>query len=285
MLQRRGCSLVRLGAIPLLAVLLGVSVPARPQTTALVPAADTSLQQSAANRNRGGEPVLRLQGGKERALVAFDTGPGNALIDDFLGLRLGRAFDEDGAVAAAGRVSEAALEGLGAHPYVARKPPKSLDRQDFHGFLDRVAGLSTEDGAATLAALTVACVAEAARHFPEPAGRWLVCGGGRRNRAVMAMLAQRTNGEVAPVERVRTRSRARERLLDYARQRHDDSADAWVVQHIQEPEAAAQMADQCREIFGCDPAFVSEIGPVVGAHGGPGLVGTGGMERSLIEPG
>jgi RHS repeat-associated protein len=73
MLQRRGCSLVRLGAIPLLAVLLGVSVPARPQTTALVPAADTSLQQSAANRNRGGEPVLRLQGGKERALVAFDT--------------------------------------------------------------------------------------------------------------------------------------------------------------------------------------------------------------------
>ena len=138
----------------------------------------------------------------EGALVAFDTGPGNALIDDFLGLRLGRAFDEDGAVAAAGRVHAAALEGLAAHPYVARKPPKSLDRQDFHGFLDRVAGLSTEDGAATLAALTVGCVAEAARHFPEPAARWLVCGGGRRNRAVMAMLAQRTNGEVAPVEAV-----------------------------------------------------------------------------------
>ena len=59
-------------------------------------------------------------------------------------------------------------------------------------FLDRVSRLSTEDGAATLAALTAACVAAAARHFPEPPARWLVCGGGRRNRAVMAMLAART---------------------------------------------------------------------------------------------
>ena len=136
------------------------------------------------------------------ALVAFDTGPGNALIDDFLGLRLGRAFDADGAVAAAGRVDEGVLAALAGHPYLARRPPKSLDRQDFHGFLDRVAGLSTEDGAATLAALTVACVAAAARHFPEPAARWLVCGGGRRNRTIMAMLAARTNAAVEPVEAV-----------------------------------------------------------------------------------
>lgn len=136
------------------------------------------------------------------ALVAFDTGPGNALIDDFLRLRRGEAFDAEGAVAGAGRVHEAALAGLAGHPYVARKPPKSLDRQDFHSFLDRVSGLSTEDGAATLAALTVACVAEAARHFPEPPERWLVCGGGRRNRTVMAMLAARTNAPVEPVEAV-----------------------------------------------------------------------------------
>ena len=65
-----------------------------------------------------------------------------------------------------------------------------------------MAGLSTEDGAATLAALTVACVAEAARHFPEPAARWLVCGGGRRNRTLMAMLAARSNAPVEPVEAV-----------------------------------------------------------------------------------
>jgi anhydro-N-acetylmuramic acid kinase len=136
------------------------------------------------------------------ALVAFDTGPGNALIDDFLALRRGEAFDADGAVAASGRVRAEALDGLAKHPYLERRPPKSLDRQDFHGFLERVAVLSTEDGAATLAALTVACVAEAARHFPEPPERWLVCGGGRRNRTVMGMLAARSNAPVEPVEAV-----------------------------------------------------------------------------------
>lgn len=134
------------------------------------------------------------------ALVAFDTGPGNALIDDFLAARLGRAFDEDGAVAGSGRVREEVLAGLADHPYLRRDPPKSLDRQDFHGFLDRVASLSTEDGAATLVALTVACVAGAARHFPEPVERWLVCGGGRKNRTLMAMLAARSNAPVEPVE-------------------------------------------------------------------------------------
>jgi anhydro-N-acetylmuramic acid kinase len=136
------------------------------------------------------------------ALVAFDTGPGNALIDDFLALRLGRSFDDGGSVAAGGRVRDAVLEGLAEHPYLLRPPPKSLDRQDFHDFLDRVAALSTEDGAATLAALTVACAAEAARHFPEPVTRWLVCGGGRRNLTLMRMLAARANVPVEPVEAV-----------------------------------------------------------------------------------
>lgn len=134
------------------------------------------------------------------ALVAFDTGPGNALLDDFLGARIGRSFDEDGALAAAGRVDEGVLAALAGHPYLGRKPPKSLDRQDFHAFLDRVAPLSTEDGAATLAALTVACVAAASRHFPEPATRWLVCGGGRLNRTIMAMLGARVNVPVDAVE-------------------------------------------------------------------------------------
>jgi anhydro-N-acetylmuramic acid kinase len=136
------------------------------------------------------------------ALVAFDTGPGNALIDDFLALRLGRAFDADGAVAAAGRVDEGVLAELAASAYLRRRPPKSLDRQDFHAWLDRVAPLATEDGAATLAALTAACVADAVRHFPEPPERWLVCGGGRRNRTLMALIASRSNAPVEPVEAV-----------------------------------------------------------------------------------
>ncbi len=138
----------------------------------------------------------------ENALIAFDTGPGNALIDDFLSQRTGAAFDAEGAVAGRGAVDPSVLAELASHPYLARKPPKSLDRQDFHGFLDRVAHLSTEDGAATLAALTAACVAEAARHFPEAPERWLVCGGGRRNRTIMAMISRRTNAPVDPVELV-----------------------------------------------------------------------------------
>ncbi len=81
--------------------------------------------------------------------------------------------------------------------------------------------------------------------------------------------------EITPVERVRTRARSIERLRDYAAQRHDSRADAWVVQHIQVPESAASLADDCREIFGCDPVFLSEIGPVLGVHVGPGLLGVG----------
>jgi DegV family protein with EDD domain len=88
--------------------------------------------------------------------------------------------------------------------------------------------------------------------------------------------------EVAPVERVRTRARVFDRLVDYARQRHDDGADGWVVQHIRDPETAARMVEACRPIFGSDPVFVSEMGPVIGAHVGPGLLGVGGLPRELL---
>jgi DegV family protein with EDD domain len=88
--------------------------------------------------------------------------------------------------------------------------------------------------------------------------------------------------EITPVERVRTRRRALERLVEYARQRHADGADAWVVQHIQDPETARRLVEQGREIFESDPAFVSEIGPVIGAHVGPGLIGVGGVPRSAL---
>jgi DegV family protein with EDD domain len=91
--------------------------------------------------------------------------------------------------------------------------------------------------------------------------------------------------EITPVERVRTRRRAFERMVDYARQRRDDGADAWVVQHIQDPETAERLAEQGRELFGSEPVFISEIGPVIGAHVGPGLIGTGGVPATLLAPG
>ena len=89
--------------------------------------------------------------------------------------------------------------------------------------------------------------------------------------------------EITPVERVRTRARSLERLRDYARQRHEQGADGWVVQHIQDEETAAGLIDDAREIFGCEPVFVSEIGAVLGAHVGPGLLGIGSVPTGLVE--
>jgi DegV family protein with EDD domain len=88
--------------------------------------------------------------------------------------------------------------------------------------------------------------------------------------------------EITPVERVRTRRRAFERMVDYARRREADGADAWVVQHIQGHETAQALVEQCREIFGSGPVFVSEVGPVIGAHIGPGMLGVGGVPRSVL---
>jgi DegV family protein with EDD domain len=90
------------------------------------------------------------------------------------------------------------------------------------------------------------------------------------------------DGEITPVERVRTSRRAFERMVEYMRSRAADGADAWVVQHIRAPDVAERLIDQGREIYGCEPAFVSEVGPVIGAHVGPGLVGVGGIPRALI---
>jgi DegV family protein with EDD domain len=92
------------------------------------------------------------------------------------------------------------------------------------------------------------------------------------------------DGEITPIERVRTSRRSFERMVDYLRSRHDDGADGWVVQHIQAPEVAERLIASGREMFDSEPVFVSEIGPVIGAHVGPGLVGVGGLPRALLHP-
>ena len=89
--------------------------------------------------------------------------------------------------------------------------------------------------------------------------------------------------EMTPVERVRTSKRAFERMVDYARQRQASGMNAWVVQHIQAPDQAAALAERCREIFGHDGVFTSEIGPVLGAHTGPGLLGVGSIHERFLE--
>ena len=88
--------------------------------------------------------------------------------------------------------------------------------------------------------------------------------------------------EITPVERVRTSGKAFERMVDFMRSRAGDGADAWVVQHIQAEEQAARLVERGREIYGHDPLFVSEVGPVIGAHVGPGLLGFGGIPRALV---
>ena len=88
--------------------------------------------------------------------------------------------------------------------------------------------------------------------------------------------------EITPVERVRTRARSLERLRGYARQRHESGRDGWVVQYIQDKETADALVEDCYEIFGCDPVFISEVGPVLGAHVGPGLLGVGSVRTELV---
>ena len=88
--------------------------------------------------------------------------------------------------------------------------------------------------------------------------------------------------EITPVERVRTRRRAFERMVEFGRERQAAGATAWVVQHIHDHETARHLVDECRQVFGSDPVFVSEIGPVIGAHIGPGLLGVGGVDPELL---
>ncbi|MDB5716986.1 MAG: anhydro-N-acetylmuramic acid kinase [Sphingomonas bacterium] len=132
------------------------------------------------------------------ALVAFDTGPANALIDDWMLAETGRAQDENGALAATGRIDEAVLGGMLDHPYFDATPPKSLDRADFT--IQPVRGLSAADGAATLTGFTAMSVLRGLRQLPAPPKRLIVAGGGRHNATLMAMLSETCGILAEPIE-------------------------------------------------------------------------------------
>ncbi len=158
-----------------------------------------TLPRPLAVLNIGGVANVTWIGGRAE-ILAFDTGPGNALIDDWVHRHTGVAADLDGAFARAGAVSADHVETFLASPFFGRLPPKSLDRDDFRGALPT--GLSLEDGAATLTEMTAASIAVATHHFPAPAEQWFVTGGGRHNPALMEALGRRLNASVKPVEAV-----------------------------------------------------------------------------------
>lgn len=156
-------------------------------------------QRPAAVLNIGGVANVTWIG-RDNSLIAFDVGPGNALIDDWMVARREQPMDRDGACAREGRVDHDALHALLRQPFFATLPPKSLDRNAFA--VEAVAHLSTEDGAATLTAFTANAVARAREHFPEEPELWLVTGGGRRNKVLMATLAGHMGAAVVPAEAV-----------------------------------------------------------------------------------
>ncbi len=158
------------------------------------------LERPLAVLNVGGVANVTWIGDGGGDLLAFDTGPGNALLDEWTERATGQRFDADGALAAAGQVNDSVLAVLLDNPYFDRPPPKSLDRIDFS--LDALAGLAPADGAATLVAFTCETVARAAALLPRPPTRWLVTGGGRHNPVIMDGLGTRLGQPVAPVEAV-----------------------------------------------------------------------------------
>ncbi len=136
------------------------------------------------------------------ALLAFDTGPANAPINDLMQARRGVIQDVGGALAASGVVDDRILAQFAAHRFFLKIPPKSLDRNDFHGLLPAVADLSDAGAAATLTAAAALAVAMGAQHFPKPVAQLLVTGGGRLNLTLMTQLKNYMRCAVQPIETV-----------------------------------------------------------------------------------
>jgi DegV family protein with EDD domain len=197
--------------------------------------------------------------------------------------------------------------GLSGTPEAARQAKEALERDGGGGERIVVVDSTTAAGglgmmvlAAAKAAADGASAAEVAGHVAEARREfkmWFAIDtleflkrGGRIGAAsawigstlkVKPILT--VDNEMTPVERVRTSSRAFERLVDYARQRHEAGADAWSAQHIAAPEACARLVERCSEVFGCEPTIVSELGPVLAAHTGPGLLGVGGVPTRFVR--
>jgi len=155
------------------------------------------LEKPVAVLNVGGVGNITFIGEGE-ALVAFDTGPGNGLIDDWMLEETGQGYDAGGALAATGRIDETVIAAMLDHPYFDAPPPKSLDRGDFT--IQPARGLTAADGAATLTAFTAMTVMLGLRQLPARPKRLIVAGGGRHNTTLMAMLGETCSLTPEPIE-------------------------------------------------------------------------------------
>lgn len=185
-----GPALARATGRPVVYDLRAADVAAGGQGAPLVPVYHRALAGRIAERpvafvNIGGVANLTWIG-TDGELAAFDTGPGNALIDDWCERHLGEPLDRDGALAARGHLDRAAFLSLAQHPYFERRIPKSLDRNAFD--VACLAGLSPEDGAATLTHFTATSIARGIGHLPARPKLYVICGGGRRNPTLMRLI-------------------------------------------------------------------------------------------------
>jgi anhydro-N-acetylmuramic acid kinase len=164
------------------------------QGAPFVPVYHRALSQSLSREgpiavvNIGGVSNITYIDGDD-VLIACDTGPGNALLDDFMHRTTGQTFDQDGRVAEQGAPDEAWIAEALALPFFALPPPKSLDRNDFAAL--KLGDVKPVDGAATLTAFTAAAIARIIPLLPKPPASWIVCGGGARNHTMMRMLRER----------------------------------------------------------------------------------------------
>jgi anhydro-N-acetylmuramic acid kinase len=187
--------------IPVMHDFRAADVAAGGQGAPFVPVYHRALAQSLEREgpmvvlNIGGvSNITYIDGGD--ILIACDTGPGNALLDDFMYRVTSQRFDCDGRMAAQGKADEAWIAEALKHPFFALPPPKSLDRNDFAKLVLR--DMPPADGAATLTAFTVAAIARVAPLLPKRPRSWIVVGGGARNLTMLRMLRERL--QPAPVE-------------------------------------------------------------------------------------
>ncbi len=156
-----------------------------------------NLEKPVAILNIGGVSNVTYIGADD-TLLAFDTGPGSALLNDWVKHHTGAEYDRDGVLAASGVVDQAILKAYMAHEFFARAVPKSLDRDQWN--TKAVAALSVEDGAATLTAFTVQAIARSIDHLPQKPLAWFVTGGGRLNPSIMTGLRDALNVPVGMVD-------------------------------------------------------------------------------------